>query len=146
MPELGHADDVGRGHVVLQGYLHMELELASLPEPVLGTNDHVEVTQHVGIIKLDLDSRWFVILQLLNLKYELCDHLTMLCCIVFTSFINNLSLIDTLLLLPSSFFVLVGLLPSDSCLSLLVSVIIASVCICKIDHDYDLTNCTGKVH
>ena len=38
-----------------------------------------------------------------------------------SAFTNNLSLIETLL---SSFFVLVGLLPSDSCLSLLVKVII----------------------
>ena len=62
MPELGQTHHIWWGHVVLQRNLDMELELATLPHAVLWTDDDMEIRQHIGIIKLDLNTRWFVFL------------------------------------------------------------------------------------
>ena len=104
-------------------YLYMKFIFPPLPEPLLGTNYHVKVMESVGIIELYLDPGRFVFLQLLDLKmYSPHSLFTVPGRRTLTSFTSNLSRIETRLLL-SSFFVLVGF-PSDSCLSLLVNVII----------------------
>ena len=129
MPELGEAEHIRRRHVVIQRDLDMELEPPARPVSVLRTDDHMEVRQGVGVIKLYLHTWRLVLLQLLYLQISPVYSLPDLDLSLYTSFTNNLSLIETLL--DSSFFDFVGLLPSDSCLSLLVSVIMV---ICNVYH------------
>ena len=129
VPELGHAEHVRWRHVVVQRDLDVKLEPPARPVAVLGADDNVEVGQGVGVIELYLHTRWFVLLQLLYLQISFGCYSPLLELLINTSFTNNLSLIETLLV--SSFFDFVGLLPSDSCLSLFVNVIMV---ICNVHH------------
>ena len=129
MPELGQAEHVRWRHVVIQRDLDVELEPPARPVAVLGADDDVEVGQGVGVIELYLHTRRFILLQLLYLQTVSVVILHYLSFLLNTSFTNNLSLIETRLV--SSFFDFVGLLPSDSCLSLFVNVIMV---ICNVHH------------
>ena len=129
MPELGQAEHVRWRHVVIKRDLDVELEPPARPVAVLGADDDVEVRQGVGVIKLYLHTRWFILLQLLYLQISFGCYSPSIELLINTSFTNNLSLIETRLV--SSFFDFVGLLPSDSCLSLFVNVIMV---ICNVHH------------